>query len=329
MNSECPYCQNTASLIFRVGDRNLKTSLLVFSYYQCQHCGLIFLHPIPQDLDRYYPKLYYGIPKSLEELRYIGDQRRYRLDTLQRYAGTGRKLLEIGGGYGDFAYLAKSAGYEVDVIEMDAECCQFIETVVEVQAFHTNDIPEALEKLETYDVIAMWQVIEHVADPWTLLALIAQHLNPNGILILATPNPNALQFKIFRKRWSHLEAPRHIHFIPMALMLSHAQKFGLAIRMESSTDRESTICNTMGWKRSLMGLINVSVGEEMSFQLPSQDSQKTSFQVTRGSLLFSLSKAILRLLVSIVTLPLIPIERTGFRGTTYTMVFQKDDTRSS
>ncbi len=329
MNAECPYCQNTALLIFRVGDRNLKISPQLFSYYQCQNCGFIFLHPIPQDLDRYYPKVYYGVPKSLEELQRVSEQRRYRLDNLQRYAGTGQKLLEIGGGYGDFAYLAKSAGYEVDVIEMDAECCQFLETILQVRTFHTNHISETLEKLETYDVIALWQVIEHVLDPWALLALIAEHLNPNGILILATPNPNALQFKIFRKRWSHLEAPRHIHFIPMALMSSHAQKCGLTTRLKTSTDRESIICNTMGWKRSLMGLINVSVGEGMSVGSPSQESQKRSFQTKRGSLLFSISKGILRLFVGFITLILMPIERTGLRGTTYTMVFQKDDTAIS
>lgn len=319
MNSECPFCQTTAPLIFQVSDRNLKISSQLFDYYRCPNCRLIFLKPIPSDLGRYYPKVYYGVPKSLGELQHVVEQRRYRLDILQRYAGSGRKLLEIGGGYGDFAYLAKSVGYEVDVIEMDADCCQFIESIVQAHTFHTNDIPDALQKLGTYDVIALWQVIEHVLDPWGLLSLIAQHLNPNGILVLATPNPNAFQLKVFRKRWSHFEAPRHLNFIPSAVLSKFAHGLGLKTRLATSTDHESIICNTMGWKRSLMGLVGISAGEKVAF------GQQEAFQAKRGSLVFGVSKAILRLFVGLITVILLPIERTGFRGTTYTMVFQKDD----
>ena len=43
-------------------------------------------------------------------------------------------------GCGDFAFLAKEAGFEVQTIEIDARCCEFLTEQVGVRAVGTNDI---------------------------------------------------------------------------------------------------------------------------------------------------------------------------------------------
>ena len=60
----------------------------------------------------------------------------------------------------------------------------------------------------------MWHVIEHLRRPWEVIERAAANLQDGGVLAIATPNPRALQFKLLRRRWAHLDAPRHLFLIP-------------------------------------------------------------------------------------------------------------------
>jgi len=119
---------------------------------------------------------------------------------------------------GSFAYLAQEADYKTEVIEMDKTCCDFIEGVLGIKAINSADIVASLKDRGQYDVIALWQVLEHFPDPWTVLPVLAQHLAPDGILVIATPNPDAFQFRLLRSLWTHIDAPRHVELIPITLL---------------------------------------------------------------------------------------------------------------
>ena len=60
----------------------------------------------------------------------------------------------------------------------------------------------------------MFQIIEHLIDPWDTLQAAAESLLPGGVLVVATPNPGAFQFRFLRGRWTHVDAPRHTALIP-------------------------------------------------------------------------------------------------------------------
>ena len=70
----------------------------------------------------------------------------------------GGTLLEIGPGTGGFAFLAKRAGFDVRVIEMDQECCDFIEGKLGIEVLNE---PETLGETggDSFDAIAMWHVL--------------------------------------------------------------------------------------------------------------------------------------------------------------------------
>ena len=243
---ECPQCHQSGRKLFSVGDLNRKVSDEQFNYYRCRGCGLTFLAPVPLDLGAYYPPAYHEIPQSTEDLRLNSGHEVFKIDTIKAHA-SGRRLLEIGPSYGRFAFLAKSAGFEVDAFEMDRNCCDFLNNTVGIRAMHTTDLLESVQHADQYDVIAMWHSLEHLSDPWPLLDVLASRLNPGGILVIASPNPNSLQFRVLGKFWVHLDAPRHVELIPPGLLTQRLIRTGLKRVHFTTFDQGAKDCNGLGW----------------------------------------------------------------------------------
>jgi protein-L-isoaspartate O-methyltransferase len=249
----CPLCQQKAPFHFRTQDYNRRITNEEFKYYRCPTCKLVFLAPIPEDLGRYYPDGYYAIPGSVQRLDQIARRQRYQIDLVRKFVSSG-PLLEIGPGFGVFARLAKEAGFAVETIEMDGRCCRYLREVVGVEAIQSDDPAKVLQRMEPQQVIALWHVIEHLPDPWLCMRRAAARLEPGGILVIAAPNPHALQFRIFRSRWAHLDAPRHVQLIPASLLVRELVPAGLEPVMITSNDRGGRGWNTFGWQRGLMNL---------------------------------------------------------------------------
>jgi SAM-dependent methyltransferase len=293
MPAPCPACQGPADHAYRTYDYNQRSMRDAFDYFRCQRCGLIFLEPIPVNLGDAYSQAYYAIPHSLPELARETASKRYQIDLVRRYV-TGGRLLDIGPGHGAFAFLAKEAGFDVTTIELDAACCQFLREVVGVAAIQSDNPAEILPTLEPQDVITLWHVIEHLPDPWTTLALAAERLAPGGILLVAAPNPAALQFALFRSRWVHLDAPRHVALLPAPLLVRRLVSAGLQPVLVTASYPGGRALNRYGWRASLLNLSRRRLARAAAWRLG----------VPLGLLAA-------------------PLERGGLRGSAYTAIFRK------
>lgn len=292
---KCLQCGQPAPLGFTTKDYNRRITNDDFNYYRCISCDFIFLAPIPADLGQFYPTEYYEVPKNEGELAARAEKlQSAKLDVLQRFANKG-SLLEIGPAYGLFAFLAKRAGFDVTGIEMDARCCDFLRNTVGIKVVEGSDTLSLLATLPKFDVIVLWQVIEHLPDPWAVLKAAAQHLAPGGVLIVDTPNPDAFQFKVFGARWTHVDAPRHVTLIPSVLLAKFAIQQGLKLIDISANGAISRGYNSFGWAFSLKNFFGTS---------------------TVGSIAHLFGRFLNKLMI--------PIERFGMRGSTYTAVFKKD-----
>lgn len=243
----CPQCGASSSLQFRTRDYNRRISDERFNHYRCTRCELIFIFPIPKDLGRYYPPTYHYIPDSVAFLEAHNAHERYKIDLIRPFMPRGR-LLEIGPSLGTFAYAAKKAGYEVNTIEMSEACSRFLNEIAQIPTVNTADTNGALQKLEPFDVITLWHVIEHLPDPWTTLAHIAGCLRPGGICVIAAPNPGAYQFKVMGRWWPHVDAPRHLYLIPQNVVVERAKALGLRLEMATTDDEGARGWNTFGWE---------------------------------------------------------------------------------
>ncbi len=250
---KCPRCDHAAFLRFQTTDLNRQVDHEKFAYYTCSNCKTVFLRPIPPNLGLYYSEGYYAIPNSLSELVSKSERQQFKIELVRKYVASGR-LLEIGPSFGGFAYLSKLAGYRVDTIEMDARCCDFLENVVGVRAIHSNNPAISLKLLGQYDVIALWQVIEHLPDPWALLKVIAEHLAPNGIVVIAAPNPSSFQWQLFGRYWVHLDAPRHLQLLPIETLVQDMSQKEMELVYKTTSDPEAAENNAHSWRNSLANL---------------------------------------------------------------------------
>ena len=286
-----PGCSAQESPFLAAPDRNRRLSGDVFPYVKCARCGLIRLAEAPADLSRYYPDEYYELP-SLPRLNRLAGADPFKIALVRRFAQSGR-LLEIGPAHGVFAYQAKQAGFEVDTIEMDARCCDHLRNTVGVNAWCSASPHEVLQTVAPYDVIALWHVIEHVPDPWTLLRHIAAALTPGGIVVIAAPNPQAWQFAIMQSQWPHLDAPRHLYLLPAAAISSFLSDLGLESVHVTTTDSDARRWNRFGWQRLLMN------------QVPGKWAGRAAY-----------------LAGTVVSAVAAPFESRDPRGSAYTLVFR-------
>lgn len=259
----CPACASPLVDLFVARDENRCISSLPFHYGKCAACGLISLLNVPDDLAHYYQDEYYAIP-TLAMLDAIAQKDPAKIDTVRSYATTGR-LLEIGPAFGVFAHQAKQSGFEVDVIEMDARCCDFLRTTVGVNAIQSQQPEEVVPTLDKHDVIVLWHVFEHLPHPFALLQALAQNLVSGGILIIAMPNPEAFQFRLMGKHWPHLDAPRHLTLIPAQQLIHQAQAYGLTLLSCDTDDSDARSWNRFGWQRLLMNRFSSKTMQRLMF----------------------------------------------------------------
>ena len=237
------------ALFFSTRDYNRRVSNTEFRYSCCGRCGLVSLMNVPDDLAPFYAGEYHTLPQSDTEIERGAEHDRYKIELVRRYVSGGR-LLEIGPSWGAFCLLAKRAGFEVEAIEMDPRCCEFLKATIGVRAISSVDEVEALARASVADVIALWHVIEHMRDPWTLLSRAAARLAPGGVFVIATPNPAALQFKALGKLWAHVDAPRHLHLLPAAMLRDRMRALGLEEELCTTRDPGSLGWNAFGWSWS-------------------------------------------------------------------------------
>jgi 2-polyprenyl-3-methyl-5-hydroxy-6-metoxy-1,4-benzoquinol methylase len=251
----CPYCGGAANFLIASTDRNRHTTRDVFDYFRCPVCHLVFMDPIHQDLRPFYAGGYREIPQSLDDLRSIAAQETYRLDPVLALKQQGR-LLEVGPWMGVFSHNAKQAGFEVTAIEMDQDCVQFLNGTVGVRALQSDDPAATLASLsEEFDVIALWHCLEHLRQPWHVLESAAQRLAPGGILLVALPNIESLEFALLRASWRNLDAPRHLYFLPQSLLRQIAKGLGLVEQLFTTTDPLSHAFSTETWHHITEALV--------------------------------------------------------------------------
>lgn len=287
-----PGCQGIERDWFFVSDRNRRIGKNKFHYLRCDDCGLIRLENVPSNLGEYYPADYYELP-TIDQLSLAASEDTFKIDTVQSFK-SGGNLLEIGPAYGVFAYQAKKAGFNVDVIEMSEICCNYLNKIVGVNALCSSSPHEAISEIGSHDVIALWHVIEHLTNPWALLRSVAENLNSNGILVLAAPNPDAWQFHVMGKNWPHLDAPRHVYLLPVETITHYLLDFGLERIHYTTTDHDAKHWNRFGWQRFLMNNVRGKWLERTAF--------------------------IMGYVLSII---LAPFESYEPKGSAYTLVFRK------
>jgi SAM-dependent methyltransferase len=296
--ANCPFCGRASTHAFVARDRNREITQERFAYARCESCGTVFIVDLPPDLGRYYEGDYYHFDPDGEPTWRSNEHRRhsasYRVGLLRDHVSRGH-LIEIGSGTGAFASAAQAAGFDVTAIEMDERCCRYLSEREGIAAICSDRPLEALASLPQASVVAMWHVLEHLANPAEVLDEAAQKLQPGGVLAIGVPNPSSLQFRVLRGRWAHLDAPRHLCLIPPDALIRKGEELGMRTVAMTTKDPEGLEFNLFGWINALRRRPACGPTPRLV-----------------GYAALTLSRA------------LSPLERTGVRGSTVTLLMRKE-----
>lgn len=223
-NCNCPLCKNhTTQRLFNSTDRTGMTNA-IFTVMRCCKCGLFFLIPRPEpyELLALYPQKYEPFRAPFDELNWFWHwtyKRHWaiRSQALQDACPEGGQVLDIGCATGLFLHrlcqndLWQPIGLDISESALTVARHQGL-SVLRGRASRLC-VPD-----DAFDIVTIWEVIEHVLDPAYLLSEIHRVLKPNGILLLSTPNGQSLQACFWRDNWFGWEVPRHVQiFSPSTL----------------------------------------------------------------------------------------------------------------
>ena len=159
---------------------------------QCNICGLVYRNPrFLSKPDRETDSVRnYGDYIAMEERVSIARERIFR-KTLQglekRIKNPGRSILDIGCGQGYFLKAAKENGWQVQGVEPVKSACEYAKQKFAIDILNAS-MEEARFKDNSFDVVTMWNVLDHMSDPLGTLKEIKRILKPNGIVVARIPN---------------------------------------------------------------------------------------------------------------------------------------------
>lgn len=134
-------------------------------------------------------------------------------------------ILDIGAGTGDFLIRAKQNGWQITGIEPSEKAKNIAINKGIAFANNTNDLFD-----QSFDVITMWHVLEHVSDLENQIKTLKRLLKKDGTIIIAVPNFKSYDAKHYGEFWAAYDVPRHLwHFSKKAIQLLF-QKEGLELQ---------------------------------------------------------------------------------------------------
>ncbi len=221
---KCPVCGHTKhAVLFSSANRHgrhLQEPAATFQIAACEDCGLMGPSDIVADhtyFQTYYPDGYHDDVSDHGLLaRAWGYLSRVltssKMQTLLRFstATTGRRtLLDIGCGPGNFLSQLDRTVFEPHGLEPVAEAVNAAQK--RGLAVLQGDVLVSALGEAKYDIVTLWHVLEHIAQPDVALTRIHAALKEQGIVVIATPNTRSLACRMGREYWFHLDAPRHLH----------------------------------------------------------------------------------------------------------------------
>jgi len=130
------------------------------------------------------------------------------------------RVLEIGCSTGDLLncfHLKKGIPLKnLAGVEPEPEAADYARTVFELKVYPS--VSDAADKEMMFDRIVLWHTLEHIHAIHETLAYAAERLAPEGVLIIALPNPESSYARHYKENWIAWDAPRHLyHFVPDTL----------------------------------------------------------------------------------------------------------------
>lgn len=185
--------------------------LLIYQLVRCRLCEFQYVNPRPR-ADLIYSGYMQGDdPAYVSQIRARERTFAASLEEIARAAGGKGRLLDVGTAAGAFIAAARKQGW-------DAEGCEPNYWLAAWGARHygicirTGDLLELDYPHSSFDVITLWDVIEHMSHPQLVLNRCHALMRPGGVLVVNYPDIGSWIARILGRRWPFLTSVHLSYF---------------------------------------------------------------------------------------------------------------------
>ena len=234
MNNKCPWCgSNKAQINLWLKDEFLTKE--DFHICECLNCGLLYTMPRPskEKIGAYYKSdEYYShqenkkgfVPRLYEAIKKINLKHKFRLASRDLPVG---KLLDIGCGVGDFLHVAENKGWQCTGVEPSEEAREIARQRIKGDLLYSEDLNHLPD--QSFDLITMWHVLEHVDDLKWQVAQLQRLIKPNGRIVIAVPNYRSYDGRFYNAYWAAYDVPRHLNHFNKTVITKMFKTSGLSL----------------------------------------------------------------------------------------------------
>ena len=200
--------------------------------FRCIKCGLIF--------SEFYKTKFEENYRDVIDHAYV-DQINYKklyfenfTKKILEFCSKDKSLLEIGAYYGAFGSIIKDHVKSYVGLELSEHAVKYAKEKYNLNIL-TYNANEYLKTSNNFDIIVMYDVIEHLDNPFQMLNDISKKLNPNGILIFTTMNMDAFVPKLMGRRYPWIIFMHKFYFTNKSIKKILEQKSLELIKIKRDT----------------------------------------------------------------------------------------------
>ena len=187
-----------------------------YALHRCFHCGFEFLNQefSNAELQDFYSEGYFndsegeGFGDYIFEKKAMEYTAQYRLKSIQTLAPDAKNLIDVGCGMGFFLNVAKNY-YSVSGVEISQYASSYARNELGLNVL-SGTLERSCFPTSHFNIVTLWDVLEHVADPMSFVKEIRRILKPMGLLVFSTPNVGSLMCKLQRQSWRLYDFPYHL-----------------------------------------------------------------------------------------------------------------------
>jgi SAM-dependent methyltransferase len=201
--------------------------LLIDRLERCRECGLQFVNPRPPAaaiVEAYSDGDDPAYVSQIDARERTFDQALVRIERLN--GGTGR-ILDIGTAAGAFLAAARKRGWDVEGCEPNRWMAEWSSKRYGLNV-RPGEIFSQTYAPRSFDVVTLWDVIEHTPDPARVIDKCAELLKPDGLLVVNYPDIGSVIARAMGRRWPFLSSV-HLYYFTRRTMRAFLERHGFRI----------------------------------------------------------------------------------------------------
>lgn len=214
--------------------KHKETRPLYQGILKCQNCGHVFadLGLSDEELFELYRKNYFF---GEEYSDYVADKKiiqknfELRFKVLQKFLkASHRSLFEIGSAYGFFLDLVRNRFAKVQGIDITEDGVRYAREELKLDVIKADLLKHELDG-QKFDVVCMWDTVEHLRDPHLYIEKISQQMEPGSLLTITTGDIESLNARFKKAKWRLIHPPTHIHYFSKKSLNRMLENYGFEV----------------------------------------------------------------------------------------------------